>query len=107
MSFSQSDCGHAQSAGQESGRFKLKKQVDLRRTGLGSQPRKKKNTVQQEQQVSGYRHLGWVVTKVDSEETTVQKVKGPHQTGAGKSDSPRSEFRSWKVPCLLYLTVQE
>lgn len=42
-SFSQSDCGHAQSAGQESGRFELKKkQVDSRRTGLGSQLRKKK-----------------------------------------------------------------
>lgn len=42
MSFSQSDCGHAQSEGQESGRFELKKQVDSRRTGLGSQLRKKK-----------------------------------------------------------------
>lgn len=33
-----------------------------------------KNTVQQEQQVLGYRHLVWVVAKVDSKETSGQKV---------------------------------
>lgn len=62
----------------------------------------RKNTVQQEQQVSGHRHLVWVVAKADSEETADQKVKCPHQPRAGKGDVPRSECRSWKLLCLLH-----